>query len=280
MATSTATIYNQIASTAAQQTALAELSPSPDSTSQLQTAINSGSRVSVWRLYMWLFAYASKLQSDLFDLFKVEVVNLAKDGHFGTRRWFVSKALKFQLGDTLIMTDNDGVYATDNPAARIVTNAAAVELGNRVVIKLAKTVGGVKAKLDPPELLAVSQYFDQLRPPVQVMVLTADPDRLRIYGTIIYDPQAQLFNVRAEVLVIIKAYLANLEFGGNMRRSDLVDAIMKAHGVVDVLLGTLEARTQGPWHAVNRIYTSYAGYMVLDPAYNINTTISWQAGTL
>lgn len=124
----TATIYNQIANTAAQQTALAELTPNPDTVLQLQTELSAGSKVSVWRLYMWLHAYAQKLQRDLWDLFKVDVEGLAKDGHFGTRRWFAAKALKFQFGHTLQFTDLDAFYAVDDPAARIVKKVAVVEL--------------------------------------------------------------------------------------------------------------------------------------------------------
>lgn len=280
MSTSTATIYNQLANTASQQTALAELSPSPDTTLQLRNDLNAGSRVSVWRLFMWLFAYASKLQSDLFDRFKQEVVELAKDGHFGTRRWFAAKALKFQLGYTLTFTDNDAYYTTDDAAARIITHVAVVELANRVLVKVAKTQGSGLVKLEPAEALAVNEYFQELRPPVQVMVLTADPDRLRIYGTVIYNPTVSLFIVRQNVKVAIDNYLSSLEFGGAMRRSDLMEAILAANGVVDVQLGTVEARTQGPWNGITRIYTTYAGYMVLDPAYSINTTLSWQAGNL
>lgn len=273
-------VYDSIAFVASQEAALAQLSPNPDTTAQLRADLNSGSKVSVWRLFAWLFAYASKVQHDLWDRYREDVLELAANGHYGTRRWFVAKALAFQYGDTLVMTEMDGGYAADNPSARIITHAAVTEQANRVVVKVAKAAGAALAKLDPPELLAANDYFQALRPPVQVIVLTADPDRLRLTGSVVYDAQTPLLATKSAVQQAIADYLMRLEFGGVMRITDLKQAMLSVPGVIDVDLTLVEARGIGPFNAVSRVYYSYAGHMVTDPSFPITSTMQWQTGSV
>jgi hypothetical protein len=269
-----------MASEAAQEAALAELSPNPDTVTQLRAEVNAGSKVSVWRLLMWVVAYASKLQQDLFDRFKVEVADLAKDGHFGTRRWFVAKAKLFQVGHTLVFTDLDAGYDTIDVPARIVTHAAVVELANVVVVKVAKAQGTGLAKLTTPELVAVNDYFQELRPPVQVTVLTADPDLLRLTGTVVYDGQVPLGGVQSAVQAAITQYLRTLDFGGVVRLTDLKEAMVAAFGVVDVRLDLVEVRTTGPFVNIPRVHYTYAGHAALDAAFPIITSMQWQVGNV
>lgn len=280
MPTATETIYNQIADAAAIETALAPLSPSPDTADLLKADLSSGSVVSAWRLFAWVVAYVTKLQRDLFDLYKVEVVELAKDGHFGTRRWFVAKAKAFQYGHALVLTDLDGGYAVDDPPARIVAQAACVELANQVIVKVAKAVGSGLGPLSVPEVFAVNDYFQTLRPPVTVTVLTAEADKLRLSGVVVYDAELVLTGIQAGVQAAIDDYLRTLEFGGVMRLTDLKAAMLAVTGVVDVRLDMAEARTTGAWTQVSRIYYSYAGHMALDAGFPIATTMGWQAGSI
>ena len=278
MAASTEEVYAHMASAATEQAALAALSPNPDSPLTLATDASSGSRVSIHRLLMRVVAYCMVRQQDLFDRFKVEVADLAKDGHFGTRRWFVAKAKAFQYGDTLVFSDLDAGYATVNPAARIITHAAVVELANNVIIKVAKAAGTGLVKLTATERTAVNDYFQALRPPVQVTVLTADADRIRLSGAVVFDGQQPLSGVQAGVQLALTQYLQSLAFGGVVRISDLKAAILAVSGVVDVRLRLVEVRTTGPWTNIPRVHYTYAGHAVIDPAYPITSSLSWQVG--
>lgn len=272
-------IYDAMADAASQEAALGLLSPSPDTAAQLRAEVSSGSRVGIWRLFMWLFAYAAKIQQDLFDRYRVDVVNLSRDGQYGTRRWFVAKALAFQFGHALVLTEKDGVYAVDDPGSRIVKRAAVQELANTVIVKVAKdTGGGLLGKLDPPELAAIDDYFQHLRPVVSVAVLTADPDQVKITGTLVYDPETPIMAVQSGVKLAIDAYLRSLDFGGVMRATDLKRAVLSVAGVVDIDITKLEARSTGPLRPVNRVYHSYAGHMVIYGS--IISTITWKIGRI
>ncbi|MBS1939271.1 MAG: baseplate J/gp47 family protein [Bacteroidetes bacterium] len=277
---STESIYNSIASTASQEAALAELSPSPDTAAQLRADLSSGSRVSVWRLFAWLFAYASSIQEASWWRYKKDVADLSRDGHYGTQWWYIAKAKAFQLGHTLVMTSLDGGYAADDPGARIVTHAAVAERANLVQVKVAKGTAAPLQKLTPEELAAVNDYFQHLRPTVQVQCITADPDSLKITGTVVYDPETPIMAVQSAVKQSLDTYLSTLDFGGVLRVQDLRAAIMSAQGVVDVVFGLVEARSTGPFRPVQRLYHSYAGHMQLDPYSSIISTITWQQGRI
>lgn len=280
MATSSEEIYNQLAQKVAEQPGLAGLSPSPDSAAQLATALSSNSRVSIWRLLMRAVSYVHKTQQDNFDRFRLEVVGLARDNMYGTRRWFIARAKAFQMGYSLVFTTNDASYSVDDPGARIVTHAAVVELANVVVVKVAKAAGSGLAKLSAPELVAINDYFQELRPPVQVAVLTADPDRIRLTGSVVFDGQTPLGGVQSGVQFELTQYLKSLDFGGVVRITDLRAAMLRASGVVDVRLDLVEVRTTGPWTTIPRVHYTYAGHAVIDAASPITSTLEWAVGNV
>lgn len=271
--------YNAMASEQAGEAALNDL-PN-DSYAQLRADLSSGSTVSRWRLLLAIVAYHISLLRAQWAIYRQDVISLAKDGHFGTRRWFVAKAKAFQFGHSLVFTNLDAHYALDVKAARIVTHAACVEMANRVIVKVAKKNGTGLQMLEPAEYTAIQDYFADLRPPVQVSVLTADPDLCRMYGYIVYDPQAvTLSAVQAACTFAAQQYLRQLEFGGVMRVTDLRAALLAVPGVVDVRLDRVLCRSIGPYVQVPRIYQSYAGHMAMDNSTPLSTSIQWAAGNV
>lgn len=280
MAASITTIYNYLAQRVAEQTTLAGLSPNPDSTAQLRTVLNSGSRVAVWRLLLWCVAYVHTILEGNFDRFKLEVEGLAKDGHFGTRRWFVAKAKAFQLGHVLQFTPLDAGYAVVDSAARIVSQAAVVEMANVVVVKVAKTSGSSLVKLTNEELVAVNDYFQELRPPVQVTVLTADADKVRLTGSVVYDGQQPVAGVQAAVDLALTSYFKGLDFGGVITLTSIRRTILSVAGVVDLRLDAVHVRTTGTWQPVPRVHYTYAGHAVIDPAEPITSSLQWAQGNI
>ncbi|MBL8002402.1 MAG: hypothetical protein JNL05_10610 [Flavobacteriales bacterium] len=280
MANSTASIYNQITTAVTNEPGLAGLTPQPDSYLQLQSDLSTTSKVSRWRWIALSVAYVIKLLRDQFDLHERTVKELALEGHFGTRRWFAAKARAWQYGHVLQFSSLDAYYLVDDPSARIVAQVAVVEVGNRVFVKAAKAAGTGLAKLDPPERQALDDYFQELRPPVYVTVISADADKLRLSGTVVYDAQAILLGVQAGVDAAVRTYLQTLEFGGVLRLTDLKAAMLAVTGVVDVQFSLVEARSTGAWATISRIYHSYAGHMAIDAASPITTSMAWQAGNV
>lgn len=280
MATSVETIYNWLASRVAQQEGLAGLSPANDNAASLTSALSSGSRVAIWRLLLWAVAYVHRAQEVNFDRYRQEVYDMALNGQFGTRRWFVSKALEFQIGHVLEFTPLDARYPVIDESARIVSHAAVVELANTVIVKVAKTAGNGLVKLANEELVAVNDYFQRLRPPVQVAVLTADPDKLRIIGAVVCDGQYVIPGIVAAVEFAVSQYLRSLAFGGVVRVTDLRTIILGVDGVVDVRIESVHVRTTGDWVPVPRVHYTYAGHAVIDPGEPLSSSMQFAIGVV
>lgn len=274
--------YNQIASEVALDEAINSLDGSGDNATQLKADVNNGSVVGRNRLIMWFVAYFMTLQQDLFALFKSDTKALALDGHFGTRRWFVAKALEYQYGDPLIFTRLDAYYDPVVPENRIVSQAACVELGYKVIVKAIKTSGGSITPLSSDERNGLQDYFDELRPPVQVEVRSADSDRLRFNAEVVTDAKLGTINVQSNVEAAVNNYLSTLDFNGAFSINKLRQAILSVPGVIDVVIDNVESRISGSnnWVQIPRIHISYAGWMTMDQSSPLSEAITYTSSNV
>ncbi len=265
-------IYNQVASPSNIDDAIQLLDGTGDTATALKEDVTNGSSVSRNRLFRWVIAYCMWAQRVLFNQYRNDVEDLARNGHYGTARWFVQKALDFQYGHELIFTKKDAYYADDNEEARIVGYAAVVELGYKVIVKV---IGKDYALLNTDQVLGVNDYFDELRPPLPVVVICSPADRLWLDATIVYDAKQGLPNIKANVDVAVNEFVRNLGFNGVLNRTKLKLTMLAAPGVIDVVFHNVRARANATetWIDVNRIYHSYAGWMTVDtdhPISNLN----------
>jgi len=74
-------------------------------------------------------------------------------------------------------------------------------------------------------------------------------------------------SLKVKVEAAIKGYLKNLPFDGQVKTSALIDAIQKVEGVSDVVVSTIQAKTNtGSYANVVRVYNTVAGYIQIDEA--------------
>jgi len=270
-------IFNEITAEATTESVLDGLDASGDTATQLKQDINNGSNVGLNRTIAYLIAYAMQAQRSLFRLFKIDVQNLALDGHFGTKRWFVAKALQFQYGYNLTFTDKDAFYPIIDEAAKIVSHAAVSESAYHVIVKVAKTQNNALIKLSTDERLAVQDYFDELRPPINVTVRSANSDKARIIGQVVTDAKQGIPNIQINVEQAIFNYLQTLDFNGVFSLNKLRQTILSVTGVIDVVFDDVAIRIDGNpvWNPVNRIYRSFAGFINLDANYQLSDTLTY-----
>ena len=119
MARSLNTIYNDLIASKETDSTLDSLLPNPDNWSTLYTNANfkllantivknlSVSKVAVWRLFTYIFAYAIWVHEQLFEQSKTEIDNITINRVFGQLPWYVEKAKLFQLGDELVFINNE-----------------------------------------------------------------------------------------------------------------------------------------------------------------------------
>ena len=284
MSRSLTDIYDALAAEKAAQSELAALQPNMDTAQGLLTDLTTPSRVARWRLMLWVVAVGTWVLEQLWDRFRAEVEELAQRSAVGTRRWYVDQARAFQFGYELELVNGVFRYAEDDAAARIVARAAVVEQSGIVLLKVAREVSGALAPLSVPQLIAFAAYINQIKMAgTQVNLLSLNPDLLKVQFTVYYDPLVLTAtgalitapSVRP-VEVAIREYIAALPFNGELRLTNLVDAVQRAQGVVDPRLTSAEARSGlASYQPVVDAYVAVAGHMVIDPLNDLPANITY-----
>ena len=281
---------------------LSGLEPSviPDPSQDLLTELTSSSKVSIWRLKFWVQAVAIFVHESLFDVFKSDVETRALEIIPATTRFYVIEAKKFQLGDELVFTDGTFKFEDSTSAGalakQIIKQASARDINEVVTLKIAKDdgSGGLK-KLDTVpvnEKTAFEAYLNKIKiAGVKTIVISDDPDTLKVAYTIQYDPLVMkadgtlIEDGTSPVQIAIDAYIEGLPFDSTFKVMELTDAIQAARGVVnavaDVVAAKFGALAFSDILAVQtETYLPNAGYLVTDPSPIVVLTPSDYDGSL
>lgn len=287
MARELSTIYNEIiAEKETLSTLKSQLTPFPDNFSNLLSSISSGSKVAVWRLWVWITAYAIWMFEKIQDTFKAEITDLISSTRFGTLPWYQEIAFSFQYGDSLVYSNYIFAYAAVDASKQIIKRAAATSNGGEIRLKVAKLTGTSPVKLSSAELLAFNAYITDLKPPGEtVLVISTDADLLKLQAEIIYDPQviksdgSKISDGSFPVEDAINDYLNDIPWDGVFNMRKWQDAIQAVEGVVDVIPGGCYGKTYAAatYSTIVNNYFSVAGYMIIDPANPLSATLTYTA---
>lgn len=96
---------------------------------------------------------------------------------------------------------------------------------------------------------------------VQTEVVSRTASKLRAHTKIFYDPLLPVATVKAAVIASISAYLARLEFDGQVYVARLEDAVQASPGVKNVKIVSVMVRVSAPGTPVDRVYETQAGYV-------------------
>jgi hypothetical protein len=292
-------IYNDLIAKKESNTELDTLLPKPDNWAELFTYENfkllansvlsglNDSKVSIWRLLMYVVAYASWMQEKLYDVFKSEIDALTLNREYGQLPWYVNKAKEFQYGDSLEwINDSYYGYLETDEEKRIVTQASATVSNGIITLKVAKGDIGSLEKLTATELQALTNYFmgsgssyanDGIAPAgTKMQIISDDADLLKMSINIYYDPLV-LDNsgllledgITYPVEDAIMGYIQGLPFNSRLRLMDLVITIKAVAGVDNVVIKYADAMYGAqPWTDIvaleSQTYTSYAGYFEMN----------------
>jgi len=265
-----AEIYGEIVAYKDAQTFGTESLPTGDNEASLLDALNSGSKVAIWRLWAYIQAAAIYAHEVLWEIFKTEVNDAAAAANAGTARWYRDRILEFQYGDTLTYEMSTGKYRYSpiNLANRIVAQSAVVEGNNGVVLfKAAKSNAGSLSGLSTPEQDSLTSYLKKIRfAGTRFNLLSGDGDLIRINATIYFDATRTIGTVQTEVVAAIKAYVEGLPFNGEFLLSKLVDVIQSVTGIQDVVIHDVKTRrtTGDSYLAIERIHIPVFGYYRFD----------------
>lgn len=263
---------------------LYELQPNIDNAQTLLSDLTTSSKVAAWRCMFFVMAVAIWTVENLFDEHKLWVENRAKELIVGTPNWLANRALEFQYGDSLVFSGGKYQYATVNESARIVKLVSVNESNGQVYMKIAKLVSDEPVELTVPELAAFITYMGKIKMAgVKVNSLSRPADVLRINYHIYVDPL--VMNLDGELLsntsikpveIAINNYCKGLPFDGIFSVTQLTDLIQQSEGVINPVFDSAEASYGlNPFVPINDYYNPNAGYLIIDIAHPLSTTITY-----
>ena len=248
------------------------------------SGLNSTSNVSIWILWVDIFAFGIWVHEKIFDVHLAVVKAIEKTVTPYTLPWWKKKVLAFQYGDLLVDSDE---YSVIDPTKMIIKQAAIVEGINKVTIKIATEDAGTGELIkiaDVAKVNAFKAYIHKIKVAGQPMeYVNADADNLKVNVHIYYDALIMTsagFNIALDDQVnqiekSIKHYLKSLEFNGALYVSKLTDFLQTIDGVNDIDNVVCSSKIGvSPYTVVNRVYYPFSGYMSLD-----QLNITFHAGT-
>lgn len=238
--------------------------------------LTSTSKRAIFRLFTYIVAVAINALEQLIDIFTLSVESTAAKAAPATPSWVQDQVLKFQYSATtpqvVQLIDFAPQYPTVDETLRIITRCSVTtNLSNSVLIKVA--TGEPPAALSAPQLSALQSYINQIGiAGVAYSVTSEISDKLFVQANVYYLGQYSAV-IKANVVAAINAYLAAIPFNGQMKITDLEDAITGVEGVNDVVLVNVRARANGTafgdgsflvqnQQTIGRLWATIAGYIV------------------
>ena len=244
--------------------------------STLAPLLTSTSKRAIYTLWTFIVATSIALFEQILDVFTKHVETTVAKGSPSSAAWLQDQVFKFQYSadvpQVIQLINFAPQYPVVDETLRIVTRCSVTsDLANNVIVKVAKA--------EPPEALealevaALQQYVDTIGAAgITYLVRSTDPDRLYIQATIFYSGQYSSV-IQANVITALNNLLATLNFGGDIKVSEIERAILSVPGVVDVISNNIKARAEATLFAdgtdlvlnnatVARLWPTQAGYIV------------------
>lgn len=255
------------------------------------SGLTSTSSMSVWGAILYICAVGIKVIEDLFDVLKSDVESRREEIPVGVLKWYASESLVYQYGDSLVF-ENGRLDYTEIDENKYVVDLAAADIENGVIlIKVAKITSGIAEPLSASELTGFIQYWVEKRfAGESITVISQNPDLLKASYRITYNPE--LLSSSGESLLnpgtypveaAISAFLQTFQednFNGKMQVMKLTDAIQDVDGVKNTVATSIEAKPDGGTYSDvlaidDQTYTTRAGYMQIDPAFPLSSTLTY-----
>jgi hypothetical protein len=186
--------------------------------------LTSTSNTAIWRVWLWLVAFAHELLYAAWDKEKDALSSVASQQIIGTAPWYQGLCLNWSAGSAQIAA----VWATE----------AITALDKKVLVKVANKTTGPNpryASLSNADLLALSNYIHTKKIlGTDVNVMSQIADQLQFSFDIKYVGSKAA--VEALIADHIKQYLAAIPFGATLSLAQLTNSLYAVLGVVDVVM--------------------------------------------
>lgn len=243
------------------------------------------SKVSFESIFFFTVATGIYTLEKLFDVHKDWVEKRALELKWGSLAWYVTTAKSFQYGDALVFEDDVYKYHEVNIDNQIVKLAAATESGNKILLKVAgENQDGTAIALPAQQLDALKAFIKKQKPPgIEVNTVSRDADLLMIHyhvyiDALVLDENGALISDPNEKPVeqAINNYIKNLPFDGVFSVTELTDLIQQGQGVINPVFDSVQTKFgTNNYASFSDYYTPNAGYLKIDEAHPLSTTITY-----
>jgi hypothetical protein len=243
-------------------------------------ALNSPSKTAIYRLMVFVVAYAIWLLENIFDTHKAQIDDALYNQKSGTPRWYRNMALAFQYGDGLMLDDdqynNTGIDEAIIDAKKIIKYCSIKESieSSRLVVKVAGENGDQLIQLTTDELESFEAYMQEIKyAGVKLLIINNPADKLQLVMTVYRDPliiDKLGTNIKTggkSVEIAVRQYIKNLPFDGELVINDLIDYLRDIDGINNVHIVQANAsyldlvsNTFTPLTAINVRAIPVAGY--------------------
>ncbi|KAA2242814.1 hypothetical protein F0L74_09810 [Chitinophaga agrisoli] len=242
----------------------------------LSPLLTSTSKRAIYRVWAYIVASSIAILEQLMDVFSAAIESTVAKAAPGSAPWLQAQIFNFQYSadvpQVVQLVNLAPQYPITDASLRIVTRCSVTtDLANSVIVKVAKS--------DPPEALASNEltalqsYVNTIGVAgVTYTVRSLSSDKLYLQAQVFYNGQYSDV-IASNVIQAVNGFLSQLPFNGQMRVSDLEQAIRGVAGVTDVLLQNVQARADGVAfgsgtylvlnnQVISRLWPTVAGYMV------------------
>jgi len=232
------------------------------------------SKVAVESILFYAIAVAINLFELILDAFRTEIQAKVDGAYIANKPWWHAQAMKFQKGYNLILNTKTFVwaYTKTDITAQIIKRVAVretVEVDGSCKVKLlvATETDGTVAALTGDDLNLFSIYANQIKPAgVLLQIISAAGDVVDFSLTVNYNALLltsaglSITNGNSPVNDAISNFIKSLNdvnFGGSLNLTKLIDSIQGAEGVVDAKItqfkvnGAIKPENWGTYDSTN-----------------------------
>lgn len=208
--------------------------------------LNSTSKVAIYRMMVFIVAYAIWVLEMIFDTHKGEIDRAIYEQKSGTPTWYKNKSLAFQFGFDLL-TDSDifnntGFSSNEIEDSKIIKYCSVKESteSNRLTIKVASESEDLLTPLDDTQITSFTRYLNEIKyAGVKINVVNNPADKLILNMAIYRDVLVidengnSILNGGKPVETAIKNYMKSLPFDGELVINDLIEKLRAVNGVIN-----------------------------------------------
>ncbi|AOR29531.1 hypothetical protein FORMB_25140 [Formosa sp. Hel1_33_131] len=245
------------------------------------SSLTSISKVAIWRLWVYIVAFAIWSLENLFDIYETEVDQRIAANEIHNFLWYKKKALEFQYGHALVPQtdyyDNTDLVVADIEQSKIIKHVAVIRKiinGHGFLeLKLAKEENTQLVPLEAPEMEAFKAYmFLVADAGTYIQYISLPHDDLKLVLEIQYDPQILWQDGSRKdgtdntpVIQAINTFLYTLEFNGELILTKLTDYLQNVEGVkIPKIREAYSKYGDFDYAEIDETYIARAGYMRLD----------------